>query len=149
MRARKLTTVTQIIQDIGTCRNLIATGEQKRVLAHIHIFEKVCNGVKIDLDRFIKDPEYELDFTFYDLKELSDEIYEFLKEYPQKFLTDECVNQVNDLEYIDNDVLRKYNQSCCDTMYVDTKLRECYKILSYCAVTMYLWGLSRGENVLE
>ena len=60
---RKLTTVTQLIQDIGKCRDLIATGEQKQVLARIHLFEKVYNGVKRDLDKFIKDPEYELDFT--------------------------------------------------------------------------------------
>lgn len=146
---RKLTTVTQLIQDLGKCRDLIATGEQKRVLAHIHLFEKVYNGVKRDLDKFIKNPEYELDFTFYDLKELSDEIYEFLQNYPQKFLSDELVHQVQQYPRIDNTVLKQFTQSCCDTMYVDTKLRECYKILSYGAVTLYLWELNRGRDVLE
>lgn len=145
----KLTTVTQLIQYIGKCRDVIATGEQKQVLAHIYLFEKVYTGVKINLDRFIKNPQYELDFTFYDLKELSDEIYDFLKDYPQKFLSDELVHQVQQYPRIDNDVLKQYTQSCCDTMYVDTKLRECYKILSYCAVTLYLYKLNVGENVLE
>lgn len=145
----KLTTVTQLIQNIGKCRDVIATGEQKRVLGKIRLFEDVYNGVKINLDRFIKNPQYELDFTFYDLKELSDEIYEFLQNYPQKFLTDEMVRQVQQYERIDDKVLREHNQKCCDAMYVDTKLRECYKILSYAAVTLYLCELNNGKDVLE
>jgi hypothetical protein len=141
--------VTQLIQNIGKCRDVLATKDFKEVLKHIHLFQKVYEMAKREVDRFVSNENYEVDFTYYDLKELSDEIYAFIKNYQNKFVFDYGYKKLCKIHKITNDVVREYSQQQCDLMYVDARLREAYKILSYLAITTWLWTESREQSELD
>jgi hypothetical protein len=141
--------VTQLIQNIGKCRDVLATKDFKEVLKHIHLFQKVYEMAKREVDRFISSDTYEIDFTYHDLKELSDEIYAFVKNYQNKFVFDYGYKKLSKIHKITNDVVREHSQEQCDFMYVDKKLREAYKIIAYLAITTWLWTESREQAELD
>ena len=141
--------VSNLIQMIGKCRDIIGTKDFKEVFKRIHLFTQVCNMAKIQVDKFIKKDNYELDFTYYDLKELSDEIFAFIKNYQSKFIFDKYQKELIKIKTIDNTVLKGFTQNICDQMYVDARLREAYKILSYLALTVWLWTEAREQQELD
>ena len=140
--------VSNLIQNIGKCREVICSRDFKEVLKNISLFQRVYEEAKIKVDRFLKDERNELDFTHYDLQELSDEIYKFIKGYQNKFLFETMQKKLIKAKTIDNVVLRDFTQEHCDWMYVDAKLREAYKVLSYLAITVWLWTEAREQEEL-
>ena len=139
----------KIIENIGKCRNALATKEFKEVLKNIYLFQQVCDRAKVEVDRFIKKENYELEFNHYDLQELSDEIFAFIKNYQNKFLFEKYHKELIKIHKIDNDTLRAFTQKQCDLMFVDARLREAYKILSYLALTVWLWTEAREQEELD
>lgn len=138
-----------LINDIGKCRDALATKDFKEVLKRIHLFSQVCDRAKVEVDRFVKKDNYELEFNHYDLQELSDEIFAFIKNYQNKFLFEKYHKELTKIHKIDNDTLRAFTQKQCDLMYVDARLREAYKILSYLALTVWLWTEAREQEELD
>lgn len=145
----KINKITELIQYIGKCRDIIATKDFKQVLKNIYLFQQVCDRAKVEVDRYVKKEDYELCFNCYDLQELSDEIFAFIKNYQNKFLFDKAQKKLIKAKTIDNEVLRKFTQEQCDQMYVDARLREAYKILSYLAITVWLWTEAREQEELD
>lgn len=142
-------TASKLIQDIGKCRDVLMTKDFKIILKNIYLFQNVCDRVKIQVDRYIKKDNYELDFNHYDLQELSDEIYDFIKNYQQKFLFNKYQKILIKIKKINNEVLKGFTTNLCDLMYVDARLREAYKILSYLALTTWLWEESKEQQDLS
>lgn len=138
-----------LINDIGKCRDALATKDFKEVLKRKHLFSQVCDRAKVEVDRFVKKDNYELEFNHYDLQELSDEIFAFIKNYQTKMLFDYLQKEILKNKRIDNDVVNKFNQKQCDVLYLDRKLREAYKILSYLAITVWLWTEAREQEELD
>lgn len=138
--------VTKTIESIGKCRDALATKDFKTILTRLGLFEKVCDTVKHHVEKYTKDAKHELDFTPYDLQELSDEIYEYVKRFQTHFTFDYGHKKLVKHKVINNEVLNKFTQEQCDKMYLDRKLREAYKILTYLGLTLYLWRRSRGEE---
>ena len=141
--------VSNLIQNIGKCREVICSRDFKEILKNIYLFQRVYEEAKIKVDRFLKDERNELDFTHYDLQELSDEIYKFIKGYQNKFSFEAMQKKLIKAKTIDNVVLRDFTQEHCDWMYVDARLREAYKVLSYLAITVWLWTEAREQEELD
>lgn len=138
-----------LIENIGKCRDLLLTKDFKVILARQALFEDVVNRAKVQVDRYIKNPEYELDFNHYDLQELSDEIFNYIKTFQTKMLFKHGQKELLKNKTINNEVLQKFNQQQCDVLYLDRKLREAYKILSYLAITVWLWTEAREQQELD
>ena len=141
--------VSNLIQNLGKCREVICSRDFKEVLKHISLFQRVYEEAKIKVDRFIKDEKNEIDFTYHDLQELSDEIFKFIKSYQNKFLFENMQKKLIKQKTIDNQVLRQFTQEQCDLMFVDARLREAYKVLSYLAITVWLWTEAREQEELD
>ena len=135
--------VTQLIQDIGKCRDILETKDTKKILAIIPLLDRVTDTVKRHIDKYIKNSSHELDFTQYDLQELSDEIYEYIKRFQTHFTYDYGYKKLQKNKVINDKVLADFTQLQCDEMYLDRKLREAYKILAYLGLTLYLWQENR------
>lgn len=135
--------VTQLIQDIGKCRDLLEEGDFKKILTHIGLFDKVTDTCKRHVDKYIKNYNHELDFTPYDLSELSDETFNFIKKYQTHFKFEYGYKKLMKFKRIDDKVVDSFTKEICDEMYADRKLREAYKILSYLALTLFLWQENR------
>lgn len=140
---------SELIERIGRARDILATKDFKTILGRIHIFAEICDRAKIEVDRYVKKEDYELCFNCYDLQELSDEIFAFIKNYQSKFSFEKYKKELIKIHNIDNEVLRTFTQKQCDLMYVDTKLREAYKILAYLAITVWLWDEARQQQDLS
>ena len=138
-----------LVERIGKCRDILLTRDFKKILARLPIFEEVTNKAKIEVDRYIKDTNYKLDFNHYDLQELSDEIFNYVKNLQTKMLFKHGQKELLKNKTINNEVLQKFNQKQCDVMYLDRKLREAYKILSYLALTVWLWTEAREQEELD
>ena len=138
-----------LVERIGKARDIIATRDFKKILGRVQIFDEVTNKAKIQVDRYITNPNYELDFNYHDLKELAEEIFAFIKNYQTKMLFNYLQKEILKNKRIDNDVVNKFNQKQCDVLYLDRKLREAYKILSYLALTVWLWTEAREQEELD
>lgn len=139
----------QVIEDICKCRNALETRDFKTILKYIPVFDRVCNNAKIQVDRFIKNEKYEINFNYHDLKELSEEIFAYVKNFQNKFTFSNYQKELCKTKTIDNVVLREFTQKQCDLMFVDRKLRESYKILNYFAMVVWLWTEAREQEELD
>ena len=141
--------VSNLIQNIGKCRDALETKDFKTVLSKISLFNKVCDEAKVQVSRFIERDNYELDFTYSDLQELADETYAFIKNYQSRFTFDASFKNLIKIKFINNEVVRKFTQELCDLMYVDARLREAYKILAYQAITLWLHTEAKEQEGLD
>jgi hypothetical protein len=138
-----------LIEQIGKCRDILLTKDLKTVLKNIYLFEDVCNRTQRQVNKYTKTLDYELEFNYHDLKELAEEIFDFVKNYQTKFLFEYGQKELSKNKIITNDILNNFNQAQCDIMYVDRKLREAYKIISYVALIAWLWTEQREQMELD
>lgn len=139
----------QVIEDICKLRNALETRDFKTILKYIPVFDRVCNNAKIQVNRFIKNEKHEIDFNYHDLKELSEEIFAYVKNFQNKFTFSNYQKELCKTKTIDNVVLKEFTQKQCDLMFVDRKLRESYKILNYFAMIVWLWTEAREQEELD
>lgn len=130
--------VTNLIQNIGKCRDLLAAKEFKNILKNIHLFKTVYQEIMRNVDKYIQNNKHELDFTYNDIQELADEILNYIKNYQSKFTFKRFKEELLKNKIINDKVLIEFQKEKCDYMYVDRELREVYKILSYLALSVYL-----------
>lgn len=141
--------VSNLIQYIGFCRDLLEKKDFKEIYINIKVFEKVTEGVRRSLNKYTANKLNTPDFTVGDLSELSDEIKTYLENnYPIEFSYDAFLKLLKNsyTDGIDDKVFREYTEKLCCYLYVDTKLREAMKITAYCAVLFEIW-ISNYKNI--
>lgn len=131
--------VTNLIQLIGKCRDLLATKDFKLIKNNIYLFERTYDEAKRNIDKYTRNSEHVLDFTADDLKELSDEIYAYVKNFQSKFTYDNSLKKLTKHKSIGNDEINDFVKEQCDYMFVDVKLREAYKIIAYLGVITWIY----------
>lgn len=138
--------VSNLIQNIGKCRDLISKGDTKKLIANCYLFLKVYNDVNIQVNKYCKDSKHELDFTYHDLKELSDEIANYLASMDFKPSADGFIEDIKKNKVINNKVVSEFNQKMCDLLMLDRVLRECQKVLAYSAYVVWLWNENNAQK---
>lgn len=131
--------VTNLIQLIGKCRDLLATKDFKLIKNNIYLFERTYDEAKRNIDKYTKNSQHVLDFTADDLKELSDEIYAYVKGFQTRFTYDKSLKILTKHKSIGNDEINEFVKEQCDYLFVDTKLREAYKIIAYLGVITWVF----------
>lgn len=134
-----LKNVTNLLSNIGKCRDIIESRDFKTIYNKIYLFEKTYEDCKRHVDKYTKNPDHPLDFTYSDLQELADEILDYLKNYQYKFTLKNFEKQLPKGVCIDNNILSDVLRKMIKEMFIDTRLREAYKILSYLAFVLMLW----------
>lgn len=126
--------------NISKLRDVLETRDFKTIYNHIYLFNKVEGEIKRQVAKYIKHPDHELDFTYADLKELSDEIYDYIKNFQQKFLYDKYYKEVCKLAPITGKVFNEMSTKIGYEMQLDTSLRAVYKTLAYLSLVVFLWS---------
>lgn len=121
------------VENIGKCRDILVTKNIKKMLQNGALFDDLWAKTKRHVDRHLENPEYELDFNYHDLSELAAEIKVCLDEWEYECSFERFSQQVDENDPMTMEALKKICQDKCDYMYLDTKLRQCYKIVSYFA----------------
>lgn len=131
--------VTNLLCNISKLRDLLEEKDKNKILNNLHLFARVENDVRIQIQKYIRYPEHELDFNYQDLQELGDEIFEFIKNYQQKFLFSKYQKELMQKAPINDDIFNEITQQISKDMLLDTKLREVYKSIGYYAMVIFLW----------
>lgn len=141
--------VTNTIKKIGKCRDLICSKEFNLILNYIFLFEDLTHELQRHCAKFLKNDKYELDFTPYDLQELSDEIFDYVKDYQEQMKFEYIFKEIMSNERINNKVFDDFADNYLKKMLVDEKLRNAYKQLSYYALSILLWQEARKAGKTE
>lgn len=141
--------VTNLIQQIGKCRDLLQEKNYNKIVANLYLFEIVNKQVRIQVDKYLKNKNHELDFTHYDLDELSEEILEYVENFPKEFNAECYLKELEKYEKITNKELTKINQLICDKSSVDSILRHCQRVLVYCSFNIQIWDMSKKETKFD
>lgn len=131
--------VTNLLCNISKLRDLLEEKDKNKILNNLYLFARVENDVRIQIQKYIRYPEHELDFNYQDLQELGDEIFEFIKNYQQKFLFSKYQKELMQKAPITDDIFNEITQQISKDMLLDTKLREVYKSIGYYAMVIFLW----------
>ena len=131
--------VTNLLCNISKLRDLLEEKDKNKILNNLYLFARVENDVRIQIQKYIRYPEHELDFNYQDLQELGNEIFEFIKNYQQKFLFSKYQKELMQKAPINDDIFNEITQQISKDMLLDTKLREVYKSIGYYAMVIFLW----------
>jgi hypothetical protein len=132
--------VSNLLDDISKARDLIARGDLNEIEHKKVIFLRISNGVKTQLARYIKNPSYELDFNHEDLNELSTEVFEYIKNFQQRFTYARLKKDITSKIPIDNERFIEFSKRVATEFSVHTLLTGFYKEMAYTGLVIWLWS---------
>ena len=132
--------VSNLLDDISKARDLIARGDLNEIEHKKVIFLRISNGVKTQLARYIKNPSYELDFNHEDLNELSTEVFEYIKNFQQRFTYTRLKKDITSKIPIDNERFIEFSKKVATEFSVHTLLTGFYKEMAYTGLVIWLWS---------
>lgn len=141
--------VSNNLDNISKCRDLIDEGDLHKIWYRSYLFVKVAEDVKRQINKWLADDNYELDFLPQDLIELSDEVFQLIRNFQSKFVFKNIYNNFTKYDIIDDKIILKETNKIAELMKIDRDLRECYKILSYMAIVYTLWLETKKNNTIE
>ena len=132
--------VSNLLDDISKARDLIARGDLNEIEHKKVIFFRISNGVKTQLARYVKNPSYELDFNHEDLNELSTEVFEYIKNFQQRFTYTRLKKDITSKIPIDNERFIEFSKKVATEFSVHTMLTGFYKEMAYTGLVIWLWS---------
>ena len=132
--------VSNLLDDISKARDLIARGDLNEIEHKKVIFLRISNGVKTQLARYVKNPSYELDFNHEDLNELSTEVFEYIKNFQQRFTYTRLKKDITSKIPIDNERFIEFSKKVATEFSVHTMLTGFYKEMAYTGLVIWLWS---------
>ena len=132
--------VSNLLDDISKARDLIARGDLNEIEHKKVIFLRISNGVKTQLARYVKNPSYELDFNNEDLNELSTEVFEYIKNFQQRFTYTRLKKDITSKIPIDNERFIEFSKRVATEFSVHTMLTGFYKEIAYTGLVIWLWS---------
>lgn len=141
--------VSNLALKICKLRDILEEKDFNKILANLNLFTTVEFEVKRQLNKYIRDTSHELDFTYQDIKALSDEAFSFIQNYQQKFLFDKYYKTLMKQTPIDDNTLKDFSIDIGKQMTVDTVLRAFYKELGYMSLIIWLWSESDDKKTID
>lgn len=141
--------VSNLLDDISKARDLIARGDLNEIEHKKVIFLRISNGVKTQLARYIKNPSYELDFNHEDLKELSTEVFEYIKNFQQRFTYTRLKKDITSKIPIDNERFIEFSKRVATEFSVHTLLTGFYKEIAYTGLVIWLWSETNDKKPFD
>ena len=137
--------VSNLLQNIGTCRDLLEEKDFKKIKNKIGLFDRTYGEVCRNINRYMFNRKTTLDFTPDDSKELASEIKNYLeKDFPIEFSYEGFLKVLDEIQQgeVNNTIIKDFVTRITEYLYVDTKLREAMKILTYTAVLHRIWQIN-------
>ena len=141
--------VTNLLSDISKARDLIARGDVKEINNKIIIFDRISRAVKTQLKLYIKNPNHELDFTPDDLNELSTEVFEYIKNFQQKFIYSRLYKDITKTLPITKEIFADFSANLGLQLRAHTVLTAFYKEIAYIGLTLFLWSQTDDKKPFD
>ena len=132
--------VSNLLSDISTARDIIARGDIKEIDRKMIVFRRISTGVKSQLARYVRNPAYELDFNHEDLNGLSTEVFEYIKNFQQRFTYTRLKKDILNKTPVDNERFIEFSQRVALEFSVHTQLTGFYKEMAYTGLVIWLWS---------
>ena len=141
--------VTNLLSDISKARDLIARGDVREIYNKRIIFERISRGVKTQLKFYVKSPAHELDFNYEDLNELSTEVFEYIKNFQQKFVYSKMYKDITKNTPITKEIFQEFSTRIGYEFKVHADLTAFYKEMAYLGITIFLWSQTDAKKPFD
>ena len=141
--------VTNLLSDISKARDLIERGDVREINNKSIIFDRISRAVKTQLSLYVKNPAHELDFTPEDLNELSTEVFEYIKNFQQRFTYNRLYKDITKTIPITKDIFTDFSVRIGTEFAVHTKLTAFYKEIAYIGLTLFLWSQTDDKKPFD
>ena len=141
--------VSNLLSDISKARDLIQRGDVREIYNKRVIFERISRAVKTQLKFYVKSPAHELDFNHEDLKELSAEVFEYIKNFQQKFLYSKMYKDITAVTPITKEIFQEFSTRIGYEFKVHGVLTEFYKEMAYLGITIFLWSQTDDKKPFD
>lgn len=136
----KTKVVSNLLENIGRARDVIATGDLYKIEQKLYLFEKISQEVNRQMAKYIKNASHELDFTYADLEELSTEVYDFIKPYFEKFTYANQFKELCKTIPITFDAFQEFSMQNAHEFRVFTVLQSFYRETAYQGIVIWIWS---------
>ena len=141
--------VSNLLSDISTARDIITRADIKEIDRKMIVFNRISNRVKQQFARYVKNPAYELDFTHEDLNELSTEVFEYIKNFQQRFTYARLKKDILSKTPVDNERFIEFSKRIGLEYSVHSQLTGFYKEMSYLGVVIWLWSQTDDKKPFD
>ena len=132
--------VSNLLSDISTARDIIQRGDIDEIQRKSIVFSRISSGVRTQLSKYIRNPFHELDFTSDDLSELSTEVFEYIKNFQQRFTYNRLKKDITNKLPVDNERFKEFSMRIAKEYAVHTQLIGFFKEMSYTGLVIWLWS---------
>ena len=141
--------VSNLLSDISKARDLIARGDVREIYNKRIIFERISRAVKTQLKFYVKSPAHELDFTAEDLNELSTEVFEYIKNFQQRFIYSKMYKDITKTTPITKEIFQEFSTRIGYEFRVHADLTAFYKEMAYLGLTIFLWSQTDDKKPFD
>ena len=141
--------VTNLLDDICKAKDLIARGEIREINNKRVIFDRISRAVKTQLKLYIKNPAHELDFNHEDLNELSTDVFEYIKNFQQRFIYSKMYKDITKTTPITKEIFQDFSTRIGYEFKVHAILTAFYKEMAYLGVTIFLWSQTDDKKPFD
>jgi len=141
--------VSNLTLKICKAIDIINSKDFNKIRQNLHFFRKIDDELTIQIRKYASIPDYKLDFMVSDIADLSLIIYEYIKNFQQKFLYSKYEKHFDEFKIITDKEFTDFTVIIADEMTVDTILREVYKSLSYKAIMYKLWSSTENKKAFD
>ena len=141
--------MTNTLDNICKIRDLITIGDYKKILSGLGLFRSTYSLINRNIERFIKNDNYQLDFTSDDLLEMSIECKSFLSKLNNQANANKMVNEITSLERIDNASVHAFTYKYADIFTMVAHLTEFHNIISYSASLLKVLEIQYQQQELD
>jgi hypothetical protein len=141
--------VTNLLSDISKARDLIQRGDVREICNKSIIFDRISRAVKTQLNLYVKNPAHELDFNHEDLNELSTEVFEYIKNFQQKFLYSKMYKDITTVTPITKEIFQEFSIRIGYEFKAHTILTAFYKEMAYLGLTIFLWSQTDDKKPFD
>lgn len=137
--------VTNLLDKICKALDILESGDLLKIKQSIYLFQDVSNNIIRQGKKYIQYEDHELDFTFEDVRKLSDEMFNIINRC-QKMPFNQLEKRLRQKLPIEIEDFDKMCFAINDTMFFDKFLRPIANDLSFWAITIYLWSESEYKK---
>lgn len=141
--------VSNLLSDISKARDLIQRGDVREIYNKRIIFERISRGVKTQLKFYVKSPAHELDFNHKDLADLSTEVFEYIKNFQQRFTYKRMYKDITAVTPITSTIFQKFSTQIGYEFTVHAVLTAFYKEMAYLGLTIFLWSQTNDKKPFD
>ena len=141
--------VTNLLSDISKARDLIERGDVREIDRKLIIFDRISRAVKTQLKLYVTNPVHELDFNHEDLNALSTEVFEYIKNFQQRFTYKKMYKDLTETLPITIETFNKFSSRIGCEFGVHTKLTAFYKEIGYLGLVVWLWSETDDKKPLD